>query len=138
MVEVWVIAKNGVSLAATSLASLSGQVPASGPILFWFGVVVEETRRQMTQKAFRRLGEKAVGRKNLLDNGQNPRLCIVVAVRSDTEINLLVKGIGLVCCNKTEQRVGGRQRNSGESGRRHWEFWQEVVLDGAEAGRCAG
>lgn len=54
----------------------------------------------------------------LFHNRQNPGFCVVVTVSSNTQINLLVRGILAVSLHKTEQRVlgGGGHSSRGEDG----------------------
>lgn len=42
---------------------------------------------------------------HLLDDGQDPRLVVIVPVRSHTEVNLLWEGVGLVRGRELEDAV---------------------------------
>lgn len=51
----------------------------------------------------------------LLDNRENPRLRVVVAVGTNTQINLLIGGVFAIGLHKAKQRIFGGGSHSGRS-----------------------
>ena len=49
----------------------------------------------------------------LLHNRENPGLCVVVAVGTNTEIDLLIRGVLAIGLHQTKQRIFGRSSHSG-------------------------
>jgi hypothetical protein len=65
----------------------------------------------------------------LLDNRQNPGLRIIIAIGTDTEVDLVLERVRFVCSDKAEQRVWRGEGNGGECGGHCVVVGVEVVLD---------
>lgn len=51
---------------------------------------------------------------HLLDDGQNPWFALIIPVRTNTEVDLLLEGVGLVSGGEFEDRIGRCQRRGME------------------------
>ena len=71
----------------------------------------------------------------LLDDGQDPGLCIVVSVSSNAQVDLLVEGVGLVGGHEAKQRVLGCLRHNIGSKNGAHVGWRDVGCELGQSGR---